>query len=267
MAKTLLLRKLSPLEYHYKFDNKSPDLHEGHHENGVSIRKIEEILKARGVQYDSVTRESLPKIRFEDYERVISAGGDGTVIALAFYNKNIPQLNLKTDKRSRGILCNQDIEKTFDCIFNGDYIIENWNRQDIFLDHKFVGRALNEICIGEDMDFSKAAKYEFSAKTESGDIIEDHMENSGLIVVTGTGSSAWGSCFERFNQSSDYFKYTTIMPNIGKLNQGISLSCRLNYKNHSGKFAIDTVVYDFPRDSILEIKLSEFPLRVIKPKI
>lgn len=263
--KILVVRKMSPLEFHYKMQHSSKELIDGHEENYSSIRRIEKMLKDSGLQYDIITRDVLPQTRFDDYARVISAGGDGTVIAVAAYNQNTPQLNLKTDKRSKGVLCNGDLEKSVESMLRGDIEIEGWTRQDVYLDGILVGRALNETCVGENMDFSKMAKYHIDMNNQSTGRVIDYHENSGLVVVTGSGSTGWPSAFSAYPRTSKIFNFTTILPSVGKVNSGEFYFCSLTYKNHLGKFAIDTVKYDFPRDSILEIRLSEFPLQVIIP--
>ena len=266
MAKILLVRKMSALEYHHKFNHPSEELHNGHKENGNSIKKIEEILRDHGCEFNTVTRDELKGINFSDYTYVVSAGGDGTVIAVAAYNLATPQINLKTEQRSRGELCCNDLEKSLDLMLNGRFEIEEWTRQDVYRDGKLITKALNETCVGESgLDFSCMAKYNFSIFDFSGKQTDDYLENSGLVMATGTGSTGWGSTFEHYKRSSKTFKFRTVLPNIGTLNEGEFSSCRVVYKNHVGNFKVDTVKYDLPRDSVLEIKPSKFPLLVVRP--
>lgn len=265
--KILLVRKMSSLEFHYRMNHSSQELKEGHEENNASVKKIEEMLRKSGISFDIITRDILPQINFEDYFRVISAGGDGTVIAVAAYNQNIPQLNIKTDRKSKGVLCCNQLEDAVESLVRENFNIEKWTRQEIYLNGRLIARALNETCVGEDMNFSKMAKYHISLSLPSEDEIQDYHENSGLVIVTGTGSTGWPKAFSAYPRTSEIFRFITIIPAVGNLNQGEFSSCSLVYKNHLGKVAIDTVKYDLPRDSMLEIKLSEFPLQVIVPKI
>ena len=147
----------------------------------------------------------------------------------------------------------------------GNYDIEEWTRQEVYLNKRFIGRALNEVCIGEEMDFSKMAKYNINF-WHCKNVKRDYHENSGIIIATGTGSTGWPSLFKHMSRKEKSFIFSTILPATGKLNRGMGEMFEINYVGHRGKVAIDTVKYDFPRSSILEIKLSDYPLRVIIPQ-
>ena len=260
--KILVVNKMSALEYYYKGDNKSKELKESMIEQNKNISRLKEILDK--TDYEIITRNSLPEKNLSDYDFVFSAGGDGTVIAVAAYNQDTPQLNLKTDERSKGALCQQNLEESILKTIKGDYKISEWARQDILLNGKFIGRALNETCIGEQLNFAKMAKYDIEVYQNSRLLINEHQENSGLIIITGTGSTGWPSAFSKYSKSSKIFKSYVIFPVKGhKSLRGDYF--RIQYKGHEGKFAVDTVVYELPRDSILEIKISEKPLKVVIP--
>lgn len=256
--KILIVRKLSALEYYYDGNHKSEDLNKGHKNHNETVCKIEELVKKAGYNPLVVTRKELSEQLINGYDYVISAGGDGTVIATAAFNKYIPQLNLKTDEKSKGKLCSHlSIEEAINNLIKENYETENWTRQDVFLNGKLIGRALNETAIGEDMNFTKMTRYNLKLNDK-----KDYNENSGLIIVTGTGSTGWPNAFKPFPRNSKSLKFLTILPcegrEIGKGNY-----FKIEYKGHEGKVAIDTVRYDFPRDSMLEIKVSPYPLKII----
>jgi hypothetical protein len=54
-----------------------------------------------------------------------------------------------------------------------------------------------------------------------------------------------------------------LLPYSGVLPQGKALSLKIDYKGHEGVFSMDTRKHNLPRDSVLEIKLSKNPLKVI----
>jgi NAD kinase len=257
--KILVVRKMSALEYHYNGNHESKEIVESHNEQVENIGKIEKILNDANQEYRTVTRKELSEKLIEHYECIISAGGDGTVIATAAYNKNIPQLNLKTDKRSKGTLCQENIEKALDAVLNKNYTIEKWARQDVCLNGDFTGRALNETCVGEGLKFSKMARYELCNGKE-----KEIQKNSGFVIVTGTGSTGWPSAFESFPKDATSLRYKAIFPAEGA-EFGEGKYFKIEYKGHEGKFALDTVEYDFPRDSVLEVKISKHPLQAIIP--
>ena len=262
-SKVLVVRKMSALEFYYKGNHKSQELKKSQEKHDESIKKIEEILQSFGFQYKIVTRDELTPPLVDDYSYVISAGGDGTVIAAAAFNKDRPQLNLKTDAKSKGALCHHDIEKALEAFVKSDYKIEEWTRQDIYLDGRFIGRALNETCIGgEGMKFTKVARYNISTNEKSE--LKYH-ENSGIVIVTGTGSTGWPSAFEPYPRDSTLFKFKTAWPIKGS-ERGEGNNFKIEYKRHKGGFSLDTIDYDLPRDSVLEIGLSENPLKVIVEK-
>ena len=259
---------MSALEYHYNGSHQSKEIIESHNEQLENLEKIKKILNKSGNKYKIITRKELSGALVDDYDLIISAGGDGTVIATAAYNKDKPQLNLKTDKRSKGTLCNNIA--SLEDVMKINYSIEKWTRQDIYLDKELIGRALNETCIGENLKFSKMARYEMSFShnrlfefpfPEKNEI----CKNSGLVIVTGTGSTGWPSAFEPFPKNSNTLKYRAILPYQGK-EKGQGSYFKIKYKGHEGKVAIDTVEYPLSRDSLLEVIESSNPLLAVIPK-
>jgi NAD kinase len=262
--KILVVRKMSALEYYYQGKHKNPSIIEGAKNHDRNIVRIAQILKKEGQEFEVVTRRALSEKLVRSYDAVISAGGDGTVIATAAYNKQTPQLNLKTDSRSVGALCQEDIQNAIRNFLSGDYALENWTRQDVYLDGKFVGRASNEVCVGEGLKFSKLAKYDITCVNSGMGIARrESQSGSGLVIATGTGSSGWPAAFKPFPRNSPYFEFRTLLLHSGIIDYGRADNIEINYKGHEGKFAIDTKEYDLPRDSQLEIEVSKYPLPVI----
>lgn len=259
----LIVRKMSPLEYYYKGQHKSKELVESSKEQVENMKLIEETLKGK-CNYKIITRRELSEDLVDSYDYVISAGGDGTVIAVAAYNKSTPQLNLKLDKRSRGNLCQENIKESLKSILDSTYVLEKWSRQEVHIDEKLVGRALNEVCIGEDMNFSKMSRYNLSYDSK-GKSVKEYHANSGIIIVTGTGSTGWPSTFKKYHKDKDFFKFRTILPVEGS-EKGEGSNFDILYKGHEGTVALDTVGTKLPRDSLLKIRLSKYPLKIIIAK-
>lgn len=260
----LIVRKMSSLEYYYNGNHPSQELNASMAEQDTSLARTTKILDDKKAGYKIITRREISKENFSDYDLVFSAGGDGTVIAVAAYNKETPQLNLKTDERSIGALCQQNLENAVRKTLEGDYKLEEWTRQDVFLNGNLVGRVLNETCIGEQLRFDKMAKYNLSIYKNSILTLQERQENSGVIIATGTGSGGWPAAFSKFSKDSKLFKFYANLPFKGS-NVGEGEYFIIEYGGHEGKFALDTISYDFPKDSILEIKISEKPLKVIIP--
>ena len=265
--KILVIRKMSALEYYYGGKHESAIINESDRCHNTSIQQIKNILEEAKVDFDIITRRELSETLMKKYDAVISAGGDGTVIAVAAYNVNTPQLNLKTDTRSVGAICQQDLTKSLKLFLEGKYKIEEWQRQDVFLNGDFMGTALNETCIGEGLKFNKLARYKIKfLDKQTGDYVEESQSGSGLIIVTGLGSGAWPSAFETYSSSATHFKFRNLLIHSGEIECGEAMELEIEYKAHEGKFAIDTKEFDFPRDSKLLIKLSRNPLRIVVPE-
>ncbi len=262
----LVLRKMSALEYYYKHQNKDPELKNGHDNHSRNVELVKQILTAEGIKFDLATREEISESIISEYDALFSLGGDGTAVAGGFFNKNTPQLNLVSDDRSEGVLCQKDIPLAIANFLSGNYRIENWTKQDVFLDGKFIARPLNETCVGEDgLDFSQMARYDL-------EVNYNHYCNlgrqigSGLVIATGTGSTGWKREFSPFPRTANWLEFSAISPVRG-MEKGRGRYFRITYKKYKGTFKVDATKYDFPRDSVLEIKLSEFPLRVIVPNL
>jgi len=257
---------MSALEYHYNSGHKSQELSKSDNEQKESIEQIIQKLESEKCSYKTVTRKELQEILINDHDFVISAGGDGTVIATAAFNKNTPQLNIKTDKMSLGNLCCSSLETALEDFFRGNYTIKQWTRQDVYINEKLIGRALNETAVGEGMKFTKMARYKIELNESDGRHKKnEYHKNSGIIIATGTGSTGWPTAFASYPRSSKLFRFRTILPFNGS-EKGLGEYFKIIYKGHEGKVALDTIEYDLPRDSVLEIKLSKNPLNVIKPR-
>lgn len=264
--KILVVRKMSALEYYYQGNHKNQEIHDSHKTNNESVNLIDKILSQSNVEYKIVTRDELSKDFVNQYDKIISAGGDGTVIAVAAYNQDKPQLNLMTDFRSVGALCQKNIKKSLDALLNNNYSIENWQREDVFLDKKYVATASNEVCVGEQLRIDKMSKYKLTFFDEDKQKLENEIHcGSGIVIVTGTGSTAWPSLFEKYSRTNSYLKFKTLLPYKGDIPYGKTKNLVIEYLGYEGKFSLDTKDYEFPRDSILEIKLSKYPLKVIIP--
>lgn len=263
----LVVRKMSALEYYYNGKHESKAIIESSNGHNKGLQKILDILKESGREFDVVTRKELSKRLVNGYGTIISAGGDGTVIATAAYNVDVPQLNIRTDKRSVGAICQKDIRRALEALLNGRYKIEEWQREDVYLDGKLVGRASNETCVGEKLRFDKLGRYILKfVDAQIGKTIKEEQSGSGIVIATGTGSGAWPAAFKPHPRNSKYFQFRTLLLHSGKIDRGSATYVCIEYKGHEGKYAIDTKVGKLRRDSVLEIKLSEHPLRVIIPE-
>jgi len=256
---------MSSLEYYYHNNHPDVSLHESKENQDVNNKIIEDILKQECCEYDIVTREQIAGWMVEKYDYVFSSGGDGTAIAAAYFNRDKPQLNLKNDPKSRGKLCFSDIEKAIISTIAGNFTIEEWTRQNVFLDGKFVGRPMNETLVGgKGVKLRSFARYDMGY-SYNGKTTEISLANSGMVIATGTGSTGWKDVFIPFPRNSREFRIRSSFPDKHEIKADY---VRLKFRGHGGGFCLDCaeeLEYDAPRNSVLEIKISEAPLKVIIP--
>ncbi len=266
--KILVVRKMSALEYYYNGNHADSNLHACKKEQDLNNTLIENILKREGCEYNIVNRKQLAGWMVNKYDYVFSAGGDGTAIAAAYFNHNKPQLNLRNDPNSKGALCQHDIEPSIMAVLNGNFKLENWTRQDVFLNSEFLGTASNEVVIGEQLKICKYAKYNLTYGFGN-NLKEEFQGNSGIVICTGTGSTGWPGAFDPFPKNSKELRFATAFGAKGS-KSGAGDYFKLEYQNHIGKFVLDCadeLEYNLPRGSILEVRVSQSPLNVIIPGV
>ncbi|RLN97857.1 hypothetical protein BBJ28_00012055, partial [Nothophytophthora sp. Chile5] len=174
------------------------------HEHHVeAVDEITTSLKDRGIGVNVVAANHLTHEAVEGADMVFSAGGDGTFLkAASFVNTPIPVAGLNTDpKRSEGNLCCYRVDNVtnrfstaLDRLLEGDF---TWRiRQRIRVGmvnqdgywYELPRYALNEVFIAES-DASRPSHYNIGIDQHQ----RESHRSSGVVVCTGTGSSAWYS--------------------------------------------------------------------------
>lgn len=157
------------------------------HENGIDVTVV---------SANQLTHEAI-----EGSDMVFSAGGDGTFLkAASFVNTPIPVAGINTDPaRSEGNLCCYKVDNVcnrfnyaLDRLLTGNFQWRLRNRirvgmvnQDGFW-YELPRYALNEVFIAES-DASRPSHYNIGIDQHQ----RESQRSSGIIVCTGTGSSAW----------------------------------------------------------------------------
>uniref|UniRef100_A0A7S3UXX6 NAD(+) kinase n=1 Tax=Aplanochytrium stocchinoi TaxID=215587 RepID=A0A7S3UXX6_9STRA len=181
--------------------------HDTHH---TSLKKI--VRGIKGSWKDCTVRviraHNLELADLERVDAVFTAGGDGTVLqtALWIHKNNIPVITINTDPvLSSGFLCSFQLKEStcftseiLDLLQTGnfDWLMRariNLTMDDDYKDNhhhhlKIPRLALNEMFFAED-DPSRPTVHETSTG-ETGSLVQ---RSSGVIVSTGTGSTAWMS--------------------------------------------------------------------------
>lgn len=209
---------------------------------------------------------------FDNIDLVITAGGDGTFIRASHFIKDIPILGINSEpETSEGALTsiNEDQLEILDEILNGKYkkIMRQRakiKRNSILLDNL----ALNEVYIGSLNQFH-TSRYTIKFKGE------EEQRSSGILVSTGSGSTAWfksagGKLFSpeakelNFLVREPYFGRIfkpKILKGIIKNNEKIIIESK---RYNGGIIAIDSdLTFDFNFSDKVEISLAENPLNIL----
>lgn len=241
-----------------------------------TLKRVKDILSEREISFVSVLSSELRREVYDGVDLVISVGGDGTFIRASHFVKDTLILGINSEpEKSEGYLKSlkaDELDFLYE-ILEGRFNLIERQRIKVILNGVEVEKiALNDVYIGTSMQFH-ASRYfiDFNGKKEE-------QRSSGVIVSTGTGSSAWyksagGSCFDYFSR---VFKFIVREPYFGNrlykpeiLSGEVSEKDKLIFestRDYGGIIAIDNEVYDFNKGDKVEIKLSEFPLRVVVRK-
>ncbi|KAK1945176.1 NAD kinase 2 [Phytophthora citrophthora] len=174
------------------------------HEHHVeAVDEITSSFKERDIEVKVVAANQLTHEAVEGTDMIFSAGGDGTFLKTAsFVNTPIPVAGLNTDpKRSEGNLCCYKVDNVtnrfstaLDRLLEGDF---KWRlRQRIRVGmvnqdgywYELPRYALNEVFIAES-DASRPSHYNIGIDQHQ----RESHRSSGILMCTGTGSSAWYS--------------------------------------------------------------------------
>ncbi|MBU0957660.1 MAG: NAD(+)/NADH kinase [Nanoarchaeota archaeon] len=237
-----------------------------------TIEKVRDILNSK--EFNIKKSDELEKTDFENLDLVLTIGGDGTFIKAAHYIINeTPILGINSEPEfSEGYLKsikNNELEKLKE-ILNGNFKIIKRQRAKIIHNNKEIEfPALNDVYIGSAYQFH-TSRYdiEFKGKTE------EHR-SSGVVVSTGTGSTAWfesagGNTFNFEEEKLQFIVREPYTGNIynptilkGEINPGEELTIK-SKRTEGGIIALDSNrTFEFDIGCIVKISPSKKPLNVI----
>jgi NAD+ kinase len=188
-------------------------LHQSYDSHVRALETIEKDLERHNIEYQVVTAtrsgESDFPESYQNYDAIISAGGDGTFLKAAseMYTSEIPLIGVNTDpNHSKGALCTVDSSANFRrCLEQMQHGAFDWrthSRLRVQLEEtkqSGVNRetlewtqlkqvALNEIFFAE-RNVAHPIQHELIVDQDAGSA--DVQLSSGILICTGTGSSAW----------------------------------------------------------------------------
>ncbi|MBI2129714.1 NAD(+)/NADH kinase [Candidatus Woesearchaeota archaeon] len=156
-----------------------------------------------------------------------------------------------------------DLEEKLGRFYKGDFSVLSRTRLNVEINSKHAGLALNDVYIGSIKPFGIAARYAIKVDGK-----EEEQKSSGIIVSTGTGSTAMFKHFGKaFKAYACYAKYAVSFP-IGK------------YELISGKVKEITVIsgmtkndlltidgwtdFNYGHKSVIRVSIADKPLRTIE---
>ncbi|MBS3091778.1 NAD(+)/NADH kinase [Candidatus Pacearchaeota archaeon] len=235
--------------------------------------KLKDLLKNHDVKY--IEYNKLNKKDLDCQDLVITIGGDGTFAKAANLIENALIIGINSHpETSEGALISLDINEIekLSSILNGDFNISMIYRVQTKLNEKILDElAINEVYVGAASQFH-SSRYKIKYKDK-----EEEQRSSGVIISTGAGSPAWlhsagGKIFPRdeeklsFVVREPYFGKKIFKPTIlnGDLLKGEKLTF-VSERDFGGIVAIGDSVYDFNKGDIVEIELSNKPLKTVIP--
>jgi NAD+ kinase len=239
-----------------------------------TIDKVKDILKQNKIEYLSKDSHELTEEDFSDIDMVITIGGDGTFIRASHFLKQIPIIGINSEpEMSEGALTSlkESELNNLHNILKGKHEIIHRTRAKLKLNGKQIPyHALNEVYVGSDRHFH-TSRYRIKFKDKK----EEHR-SSGVLISTGSGSTAWYSSAggESFHFKEQELRFIIREPYFGniykpKILQGkISTQEKITIESlryEGGIIALDSnLTYPFNTGDIVEIEISDIPLKVIK---
>ncbi len=241
------------------------------------VRTVREDLKKFNLNVNTINVKYLEKKYFEFIDLIVTIGGDGTFIRASHFAKfYVPLLGINSDpEHSEGAFLTryENLDKILSDNLNGNTKINKLDRIQIERNGVLLEEfAINEVYIGTEKQFM-TSRYIINYRGKS----EEHR-SSGVLIVTPSGSHSWyksagGEPFEGSDKNK-VLKFLVREPYFGKiynpkiLQGDILLGEKIVFYSRrydGGIIAIDSYkVYPFGIGDVVEIKMSDIPLRVIK---
>lgn len=241
----------------------------------TTVDTVETALDEHDISYDISSVTELDEMT-EEYDTVISLGGDGTAITTAADIDDELFAPIQSDPSSTAAICTYGHDEAAHLatdLADDTYDIESWTRAAVEHDGEFLGHALNDVYVGKEQIYRPS---EYTVHTTDGS--HDQLDN-GLVIATGTGSTAWyqntrDNGLAPFSRTAEELRYANMMPmqdtelRQGQIGDDETLEIE-SLMNVNGAIVLDgneDAVYAFPRGSTVAISVAEQPLHTIKPQ-
>ena len=241
-------------------------------EGSKSLNKLKYFLN--GKKFRVVGGSNLKKNDFKDVDLVITFGGDGTFLKAASFVRDSFIIGINSNPMaSEGALTSINAENVdiIREILNGRFRVIERPRAKVTKNNILLDKlALNEVYMGSRNQFhtSRYILYLNGRK-------EEHR-SSGVLVSTGTGSTAWYSSAggRPFPYNEKKLKFIVREPFSGRLFKPLFLQGEISQGNKikiestgkMGTIVLDSnISHGFEGGDVVEIELSNKPLKVIVP--
>lgn len=231
------------------------------------------LIDKKGFKTICSWKNTLAKKHLSNIDLVIAIGGDGTILSASHYLLDKPLLAVNSSpKTSEGALATLPLSQLsvkLNQISGRQFKTEKLERIQILINNKPLPiLALNEVFIANSKSYL-ISKYKIKFKKK-----EEMQKSSGIIISTGTGSTAWfkSAGGVPFSQKAEFIKMIIREPYFGTLNRPSMLKETIQ-KNQSitiiplvpSILTIDSIrEYSLKRSDKITIKVSPHPLIRIK---
>lgn len=165
-------------------------MRKSHEEQKRTLETVMGELTKQGIAYETAHRAQLGEMRerMQEYDLVVTVGGDGTFLEASHYVEHTPMLGVNSDSNhSVGFYCATNGEHFAELLKNVDRIPRTIvSRLEIILNGKKISEpVLNDVLIAHHNP-AAMTRYtlEANGKTEA-------QRNSGLLICTAVGSTAF----------------------------------------------------------------------------
>jgi NAD+ kinase len=205
-------------------------------------------------------------------DMVISLGGDGTFLRTAAWvgRQHIPILGINTGRL--GFLADvhtDDIDRTLDEIFRGEYVLEERSLLEMKTDLPFRGQynfALNEIAV-----LKRDTSSMITIHTYLNDEYLTNYQADGLVVATPTGSTAYSMSVDGpiIIPQANNFVLSPVAPHSLTVRplvipEDFRIRLKVESRNNNFLVSLDGRSEVFPSGSTFFIEKADFTIKIVK---
>jgi nicotinamide-nucleotide adenylyltransferase len=218
IGKILVVEKITRFEYLQRknelenLENEKYQMIYNFDQEHSSVRKeVLQKLSDFGMEFQIVKEKNINNMDLDEYELIITLGGDGTFLNIAKKLRNQIIMGINSEPgQSVGHITKfnlQNLSRTLEHLKLGLYNIELWDRLSVSINGvRLPFLALNEILV------AKLSIYQTSKLQINLDTLQGYCLGNGIIISTKMGSTAFYKSAGGASFDSPNFAYTMILP-------------------------------------------------------